>query len=225
MIVRSRSSRAFLAVTVAAIPLGAQAAALNLPTFGCNTTNNVESIGWGDGTLAGNKAGITLSTTGSEFKFSCENKLYSTGTISGESFSINFGTLSGLTDFELKFSISPFEHKDYIYVIPEFDTANPLKYAVTDFNLYLDAYKGDILENKYYVGVRTISTLKYEDFDSKLFIDDSGNLIFDPAIPGGSGEIRLLAAPEPVPEPTSLPLVATGLAAVAALLRRRQLPR
>jgi PEP-CTERM motif len=233
MAIRTRSRRSVLAVAFATVPLSSQASTiLNLPSFDCSN-GSLQAINFaGDVPLAltgANGTGVVADiykppNPNQPASFSCANSLFSTGSQSGDGFSISFGQLPAVQDnYELKYELKleSFDYKlaDTSFKIPD------LTYS--DFNLYLyvdklEANGGILSEYKDYLGVQVISQFGSAlSTDDKWFVDTSGNLIFDPVIPGGSAEIRLLAAPENIPEPATLALVGAGLAGIATGLRRR----
>jgi hypothetical protein len=238
MSIRSGSRRSLLAVAAATVPLGAQAAAIiNLPTFGCSdgtstAPSTLQTISWGDGvTLGSATAGSPTAIIADIFKppnpntpapvqFSCVNNLYSTGTVSGDSFAVNFGQLPAIQDSAAKIEVK-LEFTSYDYKLSNGLAADKW---ISDFNLYLDKIDASgALLDKYFVGVQVISPGGSAlSSSNSLFVDTSGNLIFDPPIPGGSAEIRLLPAPDTVPEPASAALVGLGLVGMAATMMRRR---
>ncbi len=225
---RNRTTRSLLAFAITAAPLVAHAVPMYLPSFNCNTIGGktVDSISWGDDiTIGGTGIGADIVTLGAvglpavqSQSFSCANNLFSTGGVSGDSFSINFGLLPAVQDAQLKLEFSSFDYKLS-------DPAIKGEVTVSDFNLYIDVYdKSSVLQDKDFVGVQVISQYGSAlSTDDKWYTDNTtGNLIFDPSIPGGSAEIRLLAAPETIPEPPSLALLGMGLAGIVSVLRRKR---
>lgn len=235
MLIRKCPTRSLLAIALAAVPLGAHATVVipapvvNLPSFNCDsTTGNLASISWSDGFSVDGEsqdkdhkiyADVVPSGGGSSpAPFSCTDGLFSTGAVSGDSFSIDFGQLPAVRDTQLKYEFVAGD----IPITKPVDKSTPI---LSDFNLYIDAYdlKGD-LQYKDFVGVQVISPYGSAlSTDDKWFVDSTtGDLMFDPSIPGGSAVINLLAAPAPIPEPPSLALLGMGLAGIASVLRRKR---
>lgn len=175
------------------------------------------------------KGGIGGSLTGS--KMHGANVFATAGLTKGESFSIDFGPLYQ-TDSQIK---GGGESKTKIDFDPTFtafayETLKDSKGQqewVTDFNLDLEAIepgtKSDVLFQDF-LGVQVISGESELYSKNLLFFNDLGQLIFDPAIDGGT-TVNLYSSPlspPAVPEPASLALIVAGLIGMAAFGRRKK---
>lgn len=228
MVVRARSLVAVLS-GMAAFPLAAHASfSFGKPSFSCNADSFVSGINWGDGSSLGapmvavDQGAINLPAV--QTQFGCSNNMYSAG-LQGNNFAVNFGNFTPPDPnlkYELKYDLKldTFDYKEFVGGI---GVAPELKFF-SNFNMYLDvkAFNVDGLmvnEYKEFVGLKLDSLFGYASGgDLKLMGD--GSVELDPTIPGGFGVLSFYDTP--VPEPTSMLLVGSGLASAAATLRRKR---
>jgi len=179
------------------------------------------------GQCAGTSAGAGWVSTG----------WVSTGWVSADSFKIDFGVPAlpavqqGWIDLKWAALTSETYKIDTAVTLASVDPT-AVEY-VTDFNLKLDVYLKDAqtgaetLQGADWVTVQVLSLTDYVS-GASLSLDPNSvatgqDLTFDPSLPGGYGEVNLLATPDAaVPEPASLGLGLLGLAAVAGLAARRR---
>ncbi|HVP44001.1 MAG TPA: PEP-CTERM sorting domain-containing protein [Terriglobales bacterium] len=221
MVVRARSLVAVLS-GVAAFPLAAHAAnpgPIQTPSLSCNSDNFVSGINWGDGSSTGVPA-VQSQPGPVQTPFSCANNMYSAG-VQGDSFVLNFGNLLPPPDpdlkYELKYELLSTSYKEMVVGTPD------KWHTTTDFDMYISFYKEDVLQYKDFIGLKVDSMFGDALSPNNAFlVNEEGQLVLDPPLPGGGfAELELYNTPQ-VPEPGTLALVGTGLAGVAGVLRRKR---
>lgn len=220
MVVRARSLAAVF-TGLAAFPLAAHAGNLTMtPNISCTSTDGgvVNGIDWGDfGSLGAPLIGLTPQPEPDlpAVQFGCNGSMYSVG-IQGSDFAVNFGDI--VITKPVDKSTPLLFTSNYKLMIPGTDQ---WKYF-TNFDLYIELFNSDgVLMGKDFVGVKLDSMFGFSSGgDFKLMGD--GSVMLDPTIPGGSGVLELYDTPA-VPEPATLALVGSGVA--AGVLRRKRKAR
>lgn len=221
MVVRARS----LAVLagIATLPLAAQAAKTPGPPEISCSEGLVSGINWGDGSSFGVPAVQVTKDPGPTqlpaVQFGCSNNMYSAG-VEGDSFAVNFGNFyppdPGFK-YEVKMDTA---YKEFVFDNPD---GGLQKEYVSYFDLYINLYKENsdgflVFDYKDFIGVKLNSLFGFAGGGEFKIMGD-GSVRLDPSIPGGIGELFLYDTPQ-VPEPATLALVGSGVA--AGVLRRKK---
>lgn len=224
MVVRVRSLAA-LSVALTAVPALSHADVTNTPTFNCPAGGTLQSVNWGDGT-AFNAVNLQATSTDGGFQtgieFGCSDSggpyyyfNHGDGSHTIDEFGVNFGTIAEEKSFVFNFDT----------VNQKMDVYDPASGKVTpeyftNFNLYLTETDPFGAKFRDFIGVKIESLYGFST--AKWFgLDANSQLIFDPTIPGDV-EATVSLTDTPVPEPSALVLMASGLAAAVEVLRRKR---
>jgi hypothetical protein len=232
MVVRVTSAASIMALAVAAWPFPAHAQEPSSPTpnFFCTSPTGaptggdggtVSTINWGDNFSLGAPT-VFVDTNPAGLQFNCGGNMYSTQTLPGSMFEVNFGTPG------------PTPLGDILKLELDTVTYNKEGKFVTEFDIYANFVKiidgSSVVEQKHFVGLKVESDFgdsQVKNIDNPLFLDTANKaVILDPSIPTApdgtieSATLELINTPG-TPEPATFTLFGTGLLAAARVLRRK----
>lgn len=219
MVVRARMLAALL-IALSVVPVISHADVTLSPTFACQAGS--VSISYSDG---GGFSGVSLGATTNDglvltsLPFNCEEEgifYFFKHDDSGHHL---------ITDFSVQFGRFIGEPSPPTQTLP-FDTVErkcdrcAVAAYITDFNLYIPKVGPDST-HKDFVGVQVESAYGFSQ-GGEFFVDDNGNFVFDPTVPGGEATISLFDTPVLAPEPSGFLLMGSGFTAAVEVLRRKR---